>query len=153
MQSSHGFPDLRQLAWPGTGVMDLAAQNQKGVAIDKQCIATIPLFEVRGFGGPSGRESHKNLEKSYKKDRDFNNRHEVAAIESDHRRSPQQNCSRIHKISQLPCLFLRLAKRLARRVHPGVLHPLEYSRRNIRFGLASLTFCGHPIVQWRHTKS
>ena len=35
MQGSHRLPDLRQFGWPAAGIVNLAAQNQKGATLDQ----------------------------------------------------------------------------------------------------------------------
>ena len=56
MQCGHGLPHLRQFARPGAGVVNLAAENEKGLAINQQGVTTVLLHESRRFGGERGKE-------------------------------------------------------------------------------------------------
>ena len=50
MQRRHGFPYLRQFARPSAGVVNLAAENQIGAAVNQQRVAAIFLNDFWGFG-------------------------------------------------------------------------------------------------------
>src|SRR5450631_2764193 len=66
MQSRQRIPHLRQFAWPGARIVNLAAENQVGMAIDHQSVAAVFLLQARSISGRCESKRSENQESERK---------------------------------------------------------------------------------------